>query len=367
MEENLMTETVRVGIIGTSWWATSMHLPALASHPNAEIVALCGRDPERGQKVANDFQVPQFYTDYREMIREAGLDAIVINTPDHQHHPMVMAALDAKFHLLCEKPLALNAGHARQMLDGAQTAGVKHMTYFTWRWLPCFRQMAALVADGYTGRLLSCHGRFDVHYGRKYHHYSWRSDPRTSNGIIGDLGSHVIDLARITMGEFARVSAHVTTLMPFADDSGRARPSTSDSALLTATFENGAHGQIAVSALAHTGKHDMMLALSLQGEQGRLEASFDGETMSLRGTRSDQEELAPLPLPDRFWGNADPRNPFSIYTTLPVGTRLFMDAIIEDRPVSPSFYDGWRAQQCVDAALTAHAEGRWVSVEGSSQ
>jgi predicted dehydrogenase len=161
-----MTEHVRVGMIGTSGYGDLAHLPRLKSHPRARIAAICGRGRARAEEMAAKYDIPLVFTDYREMIEKGDLDAVVVATPEDLHYPMTMDALDAGLHVLCEKPMALNAGHAREMYHKAEEKGVKHMVCFTWRWVPCFRYLKQLVDQGYTGRAddlllryVSGHGR----------------------------------------------------------------------------------------------------------------------------------------------------------------------------------------------------------------
>ncbi len=129
-----MFDEVRVGIIGTSGWTELMFIISFKSHPAAEIVAICGRNRERGQELAEKHNIPQVFTDYGTMINEAGIDAIVVAAPDDLHVPMTMAALEAGLHVLCEKPLVDNSEQARQMYDKANAMGVKHMVLYTWSW-----------------------------------------------------------------------------------------------------------------------------------------------------------------------------------------------------------------------------------------
>ena len=83
---------VSVGVVGTSWWADAMHLPALASHPRAQTIAICGRNRVNAQKMADTWDIPQVYTDYAEMIDSANLDAIVISTPNDSPSAATRAA-----------------------------------------------------------------------------------------------------------------------------------------------------------------------------------------------------------------------------------------------------------------------------------
>ncbi len=134
-----MSENIRVGVVGTSWWADMMHWPVLKSHPRATISAICGRNQTRAEEMAGKYGVHTMFADYQEMIGHGALDAVVIAVPDDLHFPIAMAALDVGQHVLCEKPLAINLEQARQMLAKAEAMQVKHMTFFTRRWAPYFR------------------------------------------------------------------------------------------------------------------------------------------------------------------------------------------------------------------------------------
>jgi predicted dehydrogenase len=101
-----MAEKVRVGVVGTSWFADGFHLPNLASHPRAKITAICGRTRERAEALATKYTIPHVFTDYHAMIASGTLDALVVVTPDALHYPITMAALDAGLHVLCEKALS---------------------------------------------------------------------------------------------------------------------------------------------------------------------------------------------------------------------------------------------------------------------
>src|SRR4051794_17341878 len=125
-----MNDRIRIGMVGTSWWADDMHLPSLTSHPQADVAAIAGRGREAAGAMAGKYHIAQVYSDYRQMIDQVRLDAVVISIPDNLHYEVAMAALDAGLHVLCEKPLALNAAQAKAMYKKAEGKGVRHMTYF---------------------------------------------------------------------------------------------------------------------------------------------------------------------------------------------------------------------------------------------
>jgi predicted dehydrogenase len=309
------------------------------------------------------------FTDYGELIQKGNLDAIVVASPDDLHYPMTMDALEAGLHVLCEKPMALNAQHAREMYEKAEGAGVKHMVLFTHRWKPHFRYLRRLVDQGFIGRCFHAQFRFLGGYGRQPE-YMWRFDGRRANGILGDLGAHLIDFARLYVGEIAKVHAHLATFVERPGAEGQEPVPANDSALLTLQFDNGAQGTVQASAVAHQGDRDVELSVVLHGDAGTLESAwiYSGTEASatVRGARHDEEQFRLLAVPDQMRQNVDEADFVGPFVKQSAGPRLFVDAILDDRPVSPNFYDGLKVQEVIDAALESHQSGTWVSLPGAT-
>ena len=277
-----MNAPVRVGVVGTSWWTEGMYLPSLTSHPDARVVALCGRGRARAEELAGRFGVPHVFADYGEMIDRGGLDALAVATPDDLHHPMTLRALRAGLHVLCEKPLASNRAQALEMWRAAEAAGVVHLVLFMFRWLPAFRQLEKLVTAGYVGRIhhaefhyLSGSGRTDT--------YGWRFDRQRANGVLGDVGSHLIDLAHALVGPITRVSARLAIDSPRQAPPGGTIDPANDVALLQVEFEGGAVGLLQTSCVAHVGDRGMQQRVALYGTTGRW--SWRWPTPVRRGVR----------------------------------------------------------------------------------
>ncbi len=361
-----MREPIRIGVIGTSWWPDLYHLPTFAADERVNLVAICGRNRERAQAMATKYAIPHVFTDYRAMIAQGDLQAIVISTPVDQHFPMTMAALDAGLHVLCEKPLALNAADAKQMYERAESQGVRHQTYFTWRWLPHYRYMRDLIAQGTVGRLY--HIQLDFLSGNARNPaYTWRFDPQHSNGVIGELGSHMIDMAHYLVGDIARVNARLVTNVPRYGADGQPMTSACDTATVLIEFADGSQGTMDVSAVARTREPAFAQTVTLHGEAGSLTACaelFSNPTLQLA---KGEEGFQPLALPDAYLLGIDPLQPLgqqmdALFRQQPVGGRLFVDAILAGQTVAPSFYEGWQVQRVLDAALASHARGGWVEV-----
>jgi predicted dehydrogenase len=261
--------------------------------------------------------------------------------------------------VLCEKPLALSVEDAREMWQKAEAVGVKHFVLFTWRWQPHFRYLKQLVSEGYIGRCYQAQFRFMAGFARQPR-YTWRVDGQRANGVVSDLGAHMIDFARWYVGEIAAVSAHLSSFVahPAAGDQPLVR--NNDAALVTLQYENGAQGIIQVSVLAH---QELTLEVVLHGEAGTLEARhvFSGEDagIALRGRRHDESKLSDLAIPAALLPAPNADSLLAPYLSQPSGPRLFIDSIIENRLASPNFYDGYRVQQVINAALDSHQSRSW--------
>jgi predicted dehydrogenase len=357
-----MSDRVRIGVIGTGPFTDLMHLPNLKSHPRADLAAICGRNQERAGLLAARYAIPQVYHDYRRLIDRGQLDAVVVATPDDLHYPMVMHALEAGLHVLCEKPLTLTVAQAQEMLERAEARGVKHMTYFTFRWLPPYRYLHHLIGQGYLGRCYHAEFRFLAGFGRVLA-YSWRFDARRSLGALGDLGAHLVDLARWLIGEIQPVAAtldrYVTRPRPENGRRTRFKPA-NEAAHLLVRFTNGAQGSLLASTVAHTADRGQEQQLVFHGQGGALEARLTGLWAELQGARATETAYRPLAVPDEFWAGVDRSRPpeeqvRQVFTRQPVADRQFVDAILHDRPITPSFYDGLKAQEVLAAALAAAA------------
>ena len=158
-----MTDLLRVGVVGAGIGAG--YIAGLQRQPGVEVTALCARTPTRLKPVAEKYHIPHTYTDYEQMLAQAPLDVIVVATPNHLHHPMTLAALDAGKHVLCDKPLALNAAQAREMVERVEQVGRKHFVPFTWRFLPAALYMQEIIAAGFVGR--------PYHINVRYYNHAW--------------------------------------------------------------------------------------------------------------------------------------------------------------------------------------------------
>lgn len=359
---------ISVGLVGTSWWSDTVFLTPLQDHPAGKIVAICGRNRERAQEIADKWHIPHVYTDYNAMIESGKIEAIIIAAPNVSHYPMTMKALEAGLHVICEKPLGLTYGEAKTMADLAEQKGVKHFVPFTWRFIPTSRYVKELLEGGYIGKPYHLNMRWQASFGRGSD-YQWRYNKAIAgSGVLGDLGSHFIDLASWYFGKISSVSCQLGYFgqRPALDPQGQAYEVADDVALLLLQFENGALGSLHLSVVADEPHNPQ--TMEFHGADGTLYSQFDfGTTQQVLGKKESDENIAELTIPDRIWQEVNRENSLDTIINLlaqqNVMGRGFITAIAEDKPVKPDFHDGASAQRVIDAALKSYAERRWIDVD----
>jgi predicted dehydrogenase len=353
-----MADKLRIGVIGASWYSDLRHLPALQSHPRAETVAICDILQDRAEEMAKKYDIPFVSSDYLEVIEQCDLDALFVVTSDNTHHAITMAALEAGLHVMCEKPLAHNAVQAREMYEKAEAIGVKHMTFFSFRWTPHQKYLKELIDEGYVGRCFDCHITLFTGSGRGGG-YSWRYDQNHGNGMLSEYGAHMTDQARWLIGDIARVNAHLRMFLDRPGFDGGDLVPTNDSVLMGFEFENGAQGSLQVGSLALLGTRGWDQRITIHGDSGSLEAKSTRTSAEIQGIREGEEEFRLLSVPARLLEGVDRENLYDIRSQF-TGVYTFVDSVLEHKPIIPNFYDGFKAQEVIDAAKESNKSGKWI-------
>lgn len=280
---------VRVGIIGCGSIARYRHLPEYTANPNAEVVAICDIKPGRAEKRAKQFDVPNIYSDYKELLARTDLDVVSVCTPNYLHAPMTIDVLNSGRHCLCEKPLATSKEEAEAMIAAAKKNGKFLMVDHNQRLAPAHVKGREILASGELGKVLSFQTTFG-HSGPQ----SWSADGGVSwffrkeqafIGAMGDLGIHKADLMRYLLGEeIVKVAAFFGTL----DPEKIAEPINStvdDNALFILQMASGALGQLTVSWSYKTGEDNSTV---IRCDKGTLRL-FDDPKFSVIVEKADGE------------------------------------------------------------------------------
>lgn len=206
-----MGMTLKVGIIGCGAIAQRLHVPDIYTCGMGELTAFCDVIPAKAKALATQYGTDaKVYTDYRALLRDKRVEAVVVALPNVLHGPVTIAAAQAGKHVLVEKPMATSLTEAQRMIDAAKRAGTKLMVNQSQRLFPEHRKAREVVESGILGKILHVSAMFG-HAGPE--HWSptgkWFFRKREARfGAMADLGVHKADLVRFLTGkEVAEISA----------------------------------------------------------------------------------------------------------------------------------------------------------------
>lgn len=364
------TGPVRIAIIGAGAVSDYHHVPGIRLDPRAELAAACDASEALLEQRRSDWGISKTFPADRadELFADPDIDAVIIATPNDTHAPLAVAAARAGKHVMCEKPLGLSAGQAREMLEAAEAADVVHMTAFTYRFAPSMRYMRHLLESGALGT--PRHFRSQRFLDLPETSWGWRQyKDRAGAGDLFDMTIHRIDFAMDLMGPLERICGAVARFAPRdrTPDGTPCPPSEVDDwSCLIGEFASGATGVWEGTTLAKGyGRNGFGHEWAeVNGSEGSAVYRLHEPNVILLGkTGSD---LAPRDVPTEFLKPAgSPRDPGEGHPATVFRYDLvweFVSAIVEGRPAVPSFRDGLNAQIVADATLASHAKRVWVDV-----
>jgi predicted dehydrogenase len=343
-------------MIGTGGWGANGHLAAYHQSPRTRIVALCDVNPRNLTLAAERFGVTATYGDYRELLEREDLDAVDVSTPNNVHAEISLAALRRRLNVLCEKPLALNRIEAREMAAAARKAEVKTAVNFTYRNVPAARFIRDIIQSGEIGDVYHLVATYNQGWlVDRASPRVWRLDKATSGtGVLGDLGSHLIDLARFWVGDFRRVVGHLKTFVaerPLPGGGGSAPVDVDDAASFLAEFTNGATGAFFCTRFACARANAQRA--EVYGTKGGL--VYDNE-------RPDEIQFAIgrfMASQRRYCGMPVPR---PIVETRTTTMAQFVADIADGTSNTATFDDGVACQEVLDAVEHSGKTGGWVGI-----
>jgi predicted dehydrogenase len=369
MAQVTQEKTLKVGVVGGGFGRT--HILAYRATPGVEVSAFCQRTKASAQNIAREFNIPLVFTDYREMLSQADLDAVSLTTPTNVHLAMASEAFTHGISVLCEKPLAMNNEEATAMLKRAEEAHVIHMTAFNFRFVPAFYRMKELMQEGYVGsRVLHVDASwFTERRADPNVPFGWRDEKEAVGfGAMGDMGVHLVDLVRWIAGDFKRVCSRqviFTKERSLAGGSGKRDVTVEDCAVFIGELAGGGLVSFAANAAARGSAYQEIRIL---GNDGVLRAVVDrakpdwmiGELWGAQGNNDTQSVPIPETLTQRLMpADQRPTAREAIFANL---IRLLAHGIRTGEQPSPSFRDGLEAQKVLDAVASSAQSGSWVSI-----
>ena len=350
-----MSGDIRIGIIG-SGFARRVQLPGLAHVPGIKPVAIASGHRANAEAVAREFTLPHVFDDGVELARSPDVDLVIVSSTPDSHARYAIAALEAGKHVLCEKPMALDAFEAAQMV----AASAQHPDSIAWidhelRFEPNRRRARELIRSNALGELrhielsLKPYLRGDGRPQTSDAPWTWWFDASRGGGILGAVGSHLIDLCRFWSGSEIRYVAGLaeTFVKQRKDQDGEQRAVTADDfascVLQTAT---GVVATITLSTVAHHGPGHLG---QVTGSHGTLLLS--GETkLEFGKTGGPLEDVS---APDDLWEKTKPNNMWgrSFVRLMREMVRVIRGGMPQGEPAT--FRDGWEVQRVLDAVRSA--------------
>ncbi|KUO85355.1 MAG: dehydrogenase, partial [Caldivirga sp. MG_3] len=282
-----MGRFVGVGLIGHGFMGRAhslawRNITLFTDSPLTPVLkAVAGRSEDALRGFAAKFGFERYYTDYRLMIKDPGIDIIDNVTPNYMHAEPTIEAMEAGKHVIVEKPMAMNSREAYEMVKVAERTGVINMVAHNYRFVPAIVLARQLIGSGSLGRI--------YHFRALYLQQSlanpeapmtWRLRREYAGyGTIADLGSHVIDLARYLIGEVVSVNGTLYTFNRFRVNQAtgvREEVNVDEGFTAMLRFENGAVGLIEASKLA-TGHYNSLI-IEVNGSEGSIR--FDLERIN---------------------------------------------------------------------------------------
>jgi predicted dehydrogenase len=381
---------IRVALLGTQFMGRAhshafRNVAAFFPVAAPELTVLCGTDRARTEAAAKRLGWREWSVDWKEVVARKDIDLVDVATPGDTHAPIVLAALTAGKHVICEKPLANTVAEAKAMRDAAARARVVNLCAFNYRRVPAIAHARAMIAAGELGR---------IYHFRAQYLQDWILDPefplvwrlrqeKAGSGPHGDLNAHITDLARFLVGEITGVAGVRETFVkqrPLPEGEGELgaakqgkgkRPlgdvTVEDAALFLARFENGALGSFEATRFAAGRKNH--LTFEVNGEHGTL--AFDLERLNELQFYSTRDRATERGFRTIF--ATEPAFPFA-GAWWPAGHMIgwehsfthevfdVLTAIEKKGSVKPDFEDGYRCQAILDAVLRSTECGAWTAI-----
>ena len=322
-----MADKVRWGVLGTANIALRKVIPAMQRSPWCEIAAIASRDISKAEAVAAELNIPIAYGSYEELLADNSIEAIYNPLPNHLHVPMTVKAAEAGKHVLCEKPIALNAKEAVTLLDVRDRTGVRIQEAFMVRTHPQWLETRRLIHSGRIGQLRSINGFFSY----------FNSDPANirnqlelGGGALMDIGCYPITISRwIYDTEPRRVLGFIERDAEFGTD------------VMTTAVLDLPNGHSTFTCSTRLAPYQRMI---FHGTEGRIEVLIPFNAPNDRPTQIlVDDEIIEMPVCDQY----------------EIQGSLFSRAIREDREQAIPLEDAINNMAVIDAVFRSAASGQW--------
>ncbi|HME52817.1 MAG TPA: Gfo/Idh/MocA family oxidoreductase [Candidatus Lokiarchaeia archaeon] len=381
---------LRVGMLGYAFMGKAhsnayRQMPRFFYPPPATPVmkVICGIGDAEVEKARDQLGWEEDTTVWEDVVNREDIDVFDNCGPNNLHKDPCIAAAEAGKNIICEKPLALNAKDAEEMVHAVKNAGVKAMVAFNYRRVPAVVLAKKLIDEGYIGK---------IYHWRAVYLQDWIMDPKfplvwrlqkelAGSGPHGDLNAHILDLATMLVGKITKVNGMTETFIkerPLegaagalgaakADTKKMGKVTVEDAAIFMARFENGALGTFEATRFAK-GRRNYN-RFEINGSKGslafnlerfnELEFFSEDDPKFAQGFKTINVTEGVHPYTDHWWPAG---HIIGWEHTFIHEIYEFFKAIVEDEPITPSFDDGFYNNKVLDAVLASAAKGTWMNI-----
>jgi len=328
--------STRWGVLGAAKIAVQKVIPALQLAPNCEVVAIASRDPVKAAEAAERLGIPKAHGSYEALLADPDVEVVYIPLPNHLHVPWTIRAAHARKHVLCEKPIALNAAEARQLLDVRDRTGVRIQEAFMIRMHPQWRRAKALVDSGELGTVSAIAGFFSYF---NVDPANVRNVAEWGGGALLDIGCYLVNTARFIFGaEPARVAGAMSIDARFGVDR-----------LTSMVLDFGDRHAIGTCST----QLQYYQRIHVSGSEGRLDIEIPFNAPVDRPCRIAVDRTGDVHGSGVEWIPLEACNQFTLQA------QAFAEAIILDRPQPAPLEDAVANMACIDAIVRSSTSGRW--------
>ncbi len=354
--------SIKVVVIGASF-AKAAYLPALATIPDVEVVAIASARLESAKATAEAFHIPHAYDRWETMLDKHPADLVCVVTPPVYHVAMTLAGLETGAHVICEKPMAMNSDESKQMLERARDLNRLHIMGHELRFNPNRRKIKQLIDSGAIGQVRHINivnitsGAGDP--ASRPANYWWMMADM-GGGVLGANGSHQIDLLRFWLGDINAVNGQVSTIVPERKDKDTGQPWTAtadDQFSFTATTRTGALASVFVSSAA---RHMVGNTVQIFGSEGSIRLANDDEKLWVARAGENYQDMSEIDPNATMSGIGKGIWNVSFVALM----QELLSAIREKRPLhqGATFEDGLKCQQVMDAVKQSSTERGWITL-----
>jgi predicted dehydrogenase len=371
-------DELRVALIGGGGFMGKTHSLGYAMAPIARDLGIKIRkqvlvdvDEDRAQAAADALGWVEAASDWEAVVARDDIDIVDIVTPPHLHARIARAALAAGKAVFCEKPITNDAAEALDLVEAARAAGAITQVGYNYRHTAAIRYIKSLLDDGTLGRPLQFRSTYLDDCKFLVDDMGWRdAKSRGASGVLGDLGSHAVDIAEYLVGPITSVSAHALSYA--TDGTGQIVPgaltdvdTVDDGGMMLVTFDRGAIGTFSTSFHASGRKNQLIFEIDCS--KGAVIFDWnkrDEIQISLTNDAHERSGFSTVHMsefqPDPWWEMGGLGSGYLETTTEQFAS--FIRAVREDRAASPDFASAARVQQIIEAALTSSRTGALVTV-----